>query len=95
MHFLYFSLRQENLLTKCKVKGITLNYENSKVVNFTCLRNMILEDDTPLHAHNPRNIKWRHGGVVVSEPEEMDTRLSLRSAGLWTTLAPFHIAMIN
>ena len=35
--------------TKYKVKGITLNYENSKFVNFTSLRNMILADDTPLH----------------------------------------------
>jgi hypothetical protein len=29
---------------KCKIKGITLNYKNSKVVNFTSLRNMILEN---------------------------------------------------
>jgi len=29
--------------TKCKVYGITLNYENSKVVNFTTLRNVNLE----------------------------------------------------
>jgi hypothetical protein len=54
---------------KCKVKGITLYYENSKVVNFTALRHMILEDDTPLHVHNPKKIKRKHGGVVVSEAE--------------------------
>ena len=30
--------------TRCKVKGKTLNYDNSRVVNFTSLRNMILED---------------------------------------------------
>ena len=30
--------------TKCKVKSITLNYENSNIVNFTSSRNMILED---------------------------------------------------
>ena len=30
---------------------------------------MILEDDTPLHVHNPRKIKRKHVGVVVSEPE--------------------------
>ena len=56
--------------TKCKVKGITLNYENSKVVNFTSLRRMILEDNTPVHVHNPKKIKRKHGGVVVSEPEK-------------------------
>jgi len=53
--------------SKCKVKGITLNYNNSEVVNFTSLRNMILEDDTPLHVHNPKKIKRKHCGVVVSE----------------------------
>jgi hypothetical protein len=44
------------------------NYENSKVVNVTALRNMILEDDTSLHVHNPKKIK-RKNGDVVSEPE--------------------------
>jgi hypothetical protein len=42
---------------KCKVKGITLNYENSKVVNLTSLRRMILEGATPLYVHNPKKIK--------------------------------------
>ena len=55
--------------TKCKVKGITLNYENSKVVNFTTLRDMTLQNAPPVHVHNPRKIKRKHGGVVVSEPE--------------------------
>jgi hypothetical protein len=53
--------------TKCKVKAMTWNYENSKVVNFTALRHMILEDDTPLHVHSPKKIKRNHGGAVVSE----------------------------
>jgi hypothetical protein len=48
-------------VAKCKAKGITLNYENSKVVNSTARRKMILEDDTPLHVHNPRKIKRKHG----------------------------------
>jgi hypothetical protein len=54
---------------KCRVKGITLNYENSKVVNFTSLRNMILKDAPPVHVHNTKKIKRKHGGLVVSEPE--------------------------
>ena len=58
--------------TKCNVKGITLNYENSKVVKFTSLRNMSLKEDTPLHVHNPRKIKRKHGGVVVSGPEKKE-----------------------
>ena len=43
--------------TKCKVKGITLNYENSKVVNFTSLRRMILEDNTSACAHSQKEQK--------------------------------------
>jgi len=43
--------------TKCNVKVITLNYENSTVVNFTTLKDMILEDALPVHVHNPRKIK--------------------------------------
>jgi len=55
--------------TKCKVRGINLNYENSKVVNFTAFKNMILEDAHPVHVHNPRTIKRKHGCILVSEPE--------------------------
>ena len=47
------------------------------------MRNMILEDITPLHVHNPRKIKREHGGVVVSEREKKEYKLSLRSTGLW------------
>jgi len=46
--------------TKYKVKGVTLSYENSKVLNFTALRDMILKDTTPLHVHNPKTIKGKH-----------------------------------
>jgi hypothetical protein len=55
--------------TKCKVKGITLNYENLKVMNFTALRKTILENAALVHVHNPKKIKRKQGGVVVSEPE--------------------------
>jgi len=30
---------------------------------------MILQNAPPVHVHNPRKIKRKHGGVVVSEPE--------------------------
>jgi len=69
-------------ITKCKVKGITLNYQNSKVLNFTSLWNMILEDDTPLHVHNHRNIKRKHGGVVVSETEKKDYKVVFKKRRL-------------
>ena len=60
---------------KCKVKGITLNYQNSKVVNFTSLRNMILEDAPPVHVENPKKIKRKHGGIVVSELETKEYKV--------------------
>ena len=47
MCFRYFALDRKRA-TKCKMKGITLNYENSKVVNFTTLRDMILENSPPV-----------------------------------------------
>jgi len=40
--------------TKFKVNGINLNYDNSKVVNFTILRDMIFKDAAPVHFHNPK-----------------------------------------
>ena len=51
------------------MNGIILSYENSKFGNFTALRNMILENAAPVHVHNPKNVKRKQGGVVVSEPE--------------------------
>ena len=56
--------------TKCKVKGITLKYENSKVVNSTALRDMILEGAPPVNVHNPKTIKGKHGGIVVSARDQ-------------------------
>jgi hypothetical protein len=64
------------------VIGITLNYNNSEVINFTTLRKMILEGDTPLHVRNPRKIKWKHGGVVVSEPETKEYKVVFKNRRL-------------
>jgi len=57
------------LATKVKKKGITFNNENSKVENFAALKDTILTDTPPVHVYNPRKIKRKHGGVVVSEAE--------------------------
>jgi hypothetical protein len=70
--FSVFSPSTGKRTTRCKVEGTTLNYDNSRVVHFTSLRNMILEDNRPLHVHNPRKMKRKHGGVVVSEPEKKE-----------------------
>jgi helix-turn-helix protein len=65
-----------------KVKGITLNYNNSQVAHFTSLRKMILEDNTPLHVHNPKKIKRKRGGVVVSEPESKEYKVVFKKRRL-------------
>jgi len=62
--------------TKCN-----LNYENSKVVNFTTLRDMILKDTTPVHIHNPKKIKRKHGGVV-SEPKTKEYKVVFKKRRL-------------
>ena len=68
--------------SKFKVKGITLNYNNSEDVNFTSLRSMILQEDTPLHVHNTKKIKRNHCGVVVSEPETMEYKFVFKKRRL-------------
>ena len=74
------------------MKGITLNYENSKVVTYTTVSNMILKDAAPVHVHNPKEIKRKQVGVV-SELETKEYKFVLRSAGLWT--APNPTGMIS
>jgi hypothetical protein len=61
---------------------MTLNYENSKVVNFTVVRNMILEDAPPVHIYNPRKIKRNHCRVVVSEPETNEYNVDFKKRRL-------------
>ena len=80
--FSVFSPSTGKRTTKCKVKGITLNYINSKVVNFTSLRNMILENNTPLHVHNPRKMNRKHGGIIVSEPDKKEYKVVFKKGRL-------------
>jgi hypothetical protein len=56
---------------------------------------MILEDDSPVHVHNPKKIKWKHGGIIVSEPETREYKAVLRKAGLWPTLVPSLMGIFN
>jgi hypothetical protein len=67
---------------KCKAKGITLNYSSSKVVNFDSLRNMILKDPTPVHVRNPKKIKRKHGGEVISAPESKEYKVVFKKRRL-------------
>jgi hypothetical protein len=80
--FMVFCPATGKRTSKYKVKGITLNYNNSEVVNFTSLRNIILEDDTPLQVHNPKKIKRKHVGVVVLEPETKEYKVVFKKRWL-------------
>jgi len=51
----------------CKVRGITLNFQASKLVNFQVFRAMILEQGEPIvnvHTEHKFKRKGRAGGAV-------------------------------
>jgi len=77
------------LATNSKVTGITLTYENSKVVKFTTLRNMIREGASPVHIHNPRNIKRKHFVVVASKPETKEYKFAFKNRCLTYNSPPY------
>ena len=60
--------------TVCKVRGITLNYSASQLVNFEKIKNMILSKDNEtviVHTENKIKRKKMDGGVhLISEPED-------------------------
>jgi hypothetical protein len=64
------------------VKGITINYDFSKVVNFAALKSMIIENSEPVHVHNPKKIKRKHGCVVVTEPESNEYKVVFKKRRL-------------
>jgi hypothetical protein len=67
---------------KCKVKGITLNYDSSKVVNFATLKSMIIENSEPVHLHNPKKIIRKHGCVVATKPESKEYKVVFKKRRL-------------
>jgi len=71
-----------------------LKYENLKVVNFTTLWDMILLNAPTVHLNNPRKIRLKYVGVVVSELET-EYKDVLKSAGLWTNLIPYPMANLK
>jgi len=63
----------------CKVRGITLNYNASKLVNFERIKDMILrsvDEPSVINVHTEKKIKRKRkvvgGGLVsiVTEPED-------------------------
>jgi hypothetical protein len=77
--------------TICKVRGITLNYATSRLLNFCSIKNMILVTDAAniITVRTDRKIKRKMrkcGGsgpssadtvTIVSEPEEKFYRVSI------------------
>jgi len=67
--------------TVCKVRGITLNYSASQLVNFSKMKDMILsvdENETVIvRTQNKIKLKRGRGGVsIISQPEEKTYRVS-------------------
>ena len=93
--FIVFCRSTGKPTNKCQVRGIKLNYENSKAVNFTTLTYMILKDTTPVHVYNPKKIKQHHGTVFVSEPEMKEYKFFFKKHRLIDNLTPHPTGMIN
>jgi hypothetical protein len=49
---------------------------------------MILEDNTPLHVHNPKKVKRKYG-VVVSEPESKEYKVVFKKRRLTNNFDSF------
>ena len=67
--------------TVCKVRGITLNYLASQLVNFAKMKDMILsmDDNETVIVRTKNKIKRKRdrGGVsIISQPEEKTYRVS-------------------
>jgi hypothetical protein len=77
----YRLITNEGEKTVCKVRGITLNYHASKLLNFEEIKAMILgQGVSVVNVHTEHTIKRksRAGGVVdlVTEPENKRYRIS-------------------
>jgi hypothetical protein len=67
--------------TVCKVRGITLNYSASQLVNFESIKNMVLkrgnEETLTMRTEKQIKRKWDSEGVhVITEPAEKIYRVS-------------------
>jgi hypothetical protein len=71
--------------TVCKVRGITLNYALSQLVNFDLSKNMVINADetATVNVHTNKKIKRkRQGGGfhIISVPEDKLYRVCLSSS---------------
>jgi len=58
------------------------NHENSKVIYFAKLGDMVPEKASTVHVHNPRKQKRKHGGVVVPEREKKEYKFVSKNCRL-------------
>ena len=63
-----------------------MNYENSKVGNFTSLRIMVLKDDEPDNVHNQRKIKRKGAGFFSSELEIKEYKVVFKKRRLMNNI---------
>jgi len=80
-NYAYRLITNEGVNSVCKVRGITLNYHASKLVNFEVMKAMILGQGEPVvnvHTEHKIKRKRRAGWVVelVTEPENKRYRIS-------------------
>jgi hypothetical protein len=71
----------------CKVRGITVNYIASKLVNFDVIRDMILRanESEKVKVHTENKIKRKSAGGridIITEPEDEMYRVSFLRDGV-------------
>ncbi|KAK4885665.1 hypothetical protein RN001_001936 [Aquatica leii] len=74
--FKVFSTKSNNYEYICKVKGITLNFKNSLVVNFETLKSMVLNDAVATYVQTDRRICRNSTYDVLSRPEKKVFRVN-------------------
>jgi hypothetical protein len=86
-----FCLATEKRTYKCKGYNLELQFTSYKLY---FLRKLILEDNTPLHVHNPKKIKRKHGGGVEFEPESKEYKVLFKKCRLMNDFNSFHYAQM-
>jgi hypothetical protein len=79
--------------TVCKVRGISLNYSASRLVNFGVMRDMILwgTDSDRMTVHTEHKIKRKRAAGrmdIITEPEDKMYRISFSRDAGWPTMHP-------
>jgi glucose dehydrogenase len=73
-----YNAATREIKTVCKVRGITLNYSASQLVNFKKIKDMILnKDDETVIVRTENKIKRKKidGGIhLISEPEDKTSK---------------------